>query len=156
MPDGHLNKCKSCAKIDSKSWYKEKSEDPAFVEKEKDRAREKYHRLGYRETKKPDPDKRKLITDRYKDKFPEKYKAGISSQRIRKEFQENQLHHWSYNQEHWKDVIELTISDHNLLHRHIIYDQERMMYRRSDNNQLLDTKESHYQYFLLIKENDRI
>ena len=28
-------------------------------------------------------------------------------------------------------------------HRFLIYDQERFMYRRYDNNMLLDTKESH-------------
>jgi len=28
-------------------------------------------------------------------------------------------------------------------HRFIIYDQEQMMYRRYDNNVLLDTKEAH-------------
>lgn len=31
-------------------------------------------------------------------------------------------------------------------HRFIIYDQERKMYRRFDNNILLDTKEAHYQF----------
>ena len=69
------------------------------------------------------------------------------SQRVRKENMKNHLHHWSYNKEHALDVIELSIKEHNFLHRHMIYDAERFMYRRCDNNQLLDTKESHLEYF---------
>jgi hypothetical protein len=55
----------------------------------------------------------------------------------------NQLHHWSYNKEHYKDVIELTPKEHHKAHRFIVYDQERMMYRTFDKNLLLDTRERH-------------
>ena len=41
------------------------------------------------------------------------------------------------------------MKDHNTAHRFIIYDQERMMYRRIDTLELLDTKEKHYDF---IKE----
>lgn len=62
------------------------------------------------------------------------------------------LHHWSYNQEDWLDVIKLEIKDHYFLHRYIIYDQERMMYRGLD-GVLLDTKNKHIEYFENCKLN---
>lgn len=56
------------------------------------------------------------------------------------------LHHWSYRTEHAKDVIELTTREHGKAHRFLVYDQERMMYRRSDNMELLDTRQRHEEY----------
>ena len=38
-------------------------------------------------------------------------------------------------------------------HRFIVYDQERMMYRRYDTNELLDTKEKHESFILFCIEN---
>ena len=38
-------------------------------------------------------------------------------------------------------------------HRFIIYDQERFMYRRFDNNILLDTKENHEAFILECIQN---
>ena len=41
MGDGHLNKCKECTKKDSNERFKIKSLDINFIEKERDRGREK-------------------------------------------------------------------------------------------------------------------
>jgi hypothetical protein len=56
-------------------------------------------------------------------------------------------HHWSYNEEHQIDVIDLSQKDHFKAHRFIIYDQERMMYRNLE-GVLLDTKEKHLKYIM--------
>ena len=91
--------------------------------------------------RKENPEKDKIRIKVYRDKYPEKYKAHISSQRLPCT-KGNHLHHWSYNEEHWKDCIELNVANHALLHRYIKYDQERYMYRNLV-GVLLDTKQSH-------------
>jgi hypothetical protein len=59
MADGHLNKCKECAKRDAVvTRYRRILNDPQWVEKERVRAREKTRRT-WRSWPKPDPVKRK-------------------------------------------------------------------------------------------------
>ena len=142
MADGHLNKCKSCTKNDVKTRENSLKLDPEWSEKEKERHREKYHRLVYKDKHKSTPEQRKKIMDRYKDKYPEKIRARNKSSHLKAEVEGNHLHHWSYRPGDEKDVIELNEGYHNLLHRHIIYDQEQMMYRNKE-GLLLDTRESH-------------
>lgn len=54
-------------------------------------------------------------------------------------------HHWSYNSEHSKDIIEIRFDLHSLIHRFLIYDQESMMYKTLA-GELLDTREKHETY----------
>src|ERR1700760_3015968 len=108
MSDGHLNKCKSCTKEDTKS--REiilKNTSPDWLEKEKKRHREKYHKLNYKVKHKPNIEKKRRIIETYKNKYPEKIKAKNLSNRIKPKIKGNHLHHWSYKIEHCKDVIEL-------------------------------------------------
>lgn len=137
MGDGHLNKCKSCTKSDVKKRSDDLSSNIEWVESERKRGREKYHKYKYKNQSPPD------VYVKHKSKYPEKFKARSASQRMKASIEGNHLHHWSYNEEHYKDVIEITPKQHAKAHRFIVYDQERMMYRRFDNNILLDTRETH-------------
>jgi hypothetical protein len=137
MSDGHLNKCKACAKKDVKVRADVLILDPEWREKERARGREKHHRLGYKATKPSKQSQRK-----YRERFPEKYKANSAVGSMKKT-KGKHLHHWSYLSQHHKDVIELSIKEHMKAHRFIVYDQERMMYRRYDTNELLNTREAH-------------
>jgi hypothetical protein len=50
--DGHHSKCKSCSKKISKERQSILRKNPIWLEKEKERSREKYHRLGYKNRRK--------------------------------------------------------------------------------------------------------
>lgn len=144
MGDGHLGKCKTCTKSDSAKIEKKIRSTPEGIEKDRGRHREKYYRLGYKEKHKPTPEMKKEIMTKYIEKYPEKYHAKISSGHIKTAIG-IEKHHWSYNKQHYKDVLFLIKSDHATAHRFMIYDQERMMYRTLDGI-LLDSKESHLSY----------
>lgn len=143
LSDGYLNKCKECAKKDSKERLEKLKDDEYFVKKERKRAREKYRRL-YVGTGKANQKSNQL----YFLKYPEKKIATRHSQNLLKPFDGAEKHHWSYNEEHYKDVIWLSKKNHNKAHRFIIYDQERMMYRSIEDNILLDNKDLHFQYIM--------
>lgn len=150
MGDGHLNKCKDCTKKYTALRAAEIISTPEGLEKERARHRNKYHRLDYKEKHKPSPEKKRKIMQSYKDKHPEKHIAKNRSQKLPKEFG-GEHHHWSYNEEHWKDCIELSIEDHNLLHRFLVYDKETFYYKDLEGN-LLDTREKHLSlYYKLFK-----
>lgn len=149
MADGHLNICKLCKRTEEKNRFSVNRKNPDWVEKERERGREKFHRL-YKGIK-ASPDAKKRAMDNYKAKFPEKNKARSAVGNFKIPVGKHG-HHWSYNEEHHKDLIFIDISDHYTAHRFMIYDQERMMYRTKD-GELLDTKERHIAYINQYIEN---
>ena len=139
--DGYVNKCKICNKKDVLENYKNNILDPNFIIKERKRGREKHLRLYSGKSK-----VNKTCIKNWMAKYPEKVIAKNKSQHMQKPFEGAEKHHWSYNEEHYRDIIWLSQKEHMKAHRFIIYDQEQMMYRRTDNNELLYTKEHHENY----------
>lgn len=142
MPDGHLNKCKTCAKSDSKDRYNILKNDEIFLENERKRGRSKHQRL-YSKRVKPLVEYSESIS--WKIRFPEKVKAkSILGHKNKKSGYHR--HHWSYNEQHYCDIIHLTLKEHFKAHRFLVYDTEHLMYRRFDDMTLLDTKDKHFDF----------
>lgn len=162
--DGRFGKCKKCYNLGVKERLDKLKLDPEWAEAQRKKRRDSYHRLGHRWAKrKPEVGKKAGI--RWRQRFPEKTRAASRSGEIKKKGYEK--HHWSYNEEHVKDVIFLSMTDHHLIHRHIIYDQERMMYRKSSDGLLLDDKKSYlpvfeeigitdYEFFIGVNKRDAV
>ena len=150
MKDGHLNKCIECTKNDSLTRERKLRQNPEWVLEERTRARAKYYRTDIKMYQKISKNKKKEYINTYRKKYPEKYLAQKYTEIYLTKLEGLNLHHWSYNQEDWLDIVELDIKNHHFLHRYIIYDQERMMYRTLDGI-LLDTKQTHIEYFELCK-----
>ena len=106
MADGHVNKCKDCNKIDVKKDYYRKSQSIEFIEKERERGREKYKRLNYhnrsKELNKNKPWKNTVIYKNLHSKF--KTPKGY------------ELHHWNYNNNFLEDIIVMKIKEHRQAH----------------------------------------
>jgi len=142
MLDGHLNKCIECTKKDVTERYVHKAQNNEWLEGERKRGRDKYHRLNYRDVKIAASVK-KVIISAYRKKYPEKQLARNRSQRLDRPFERANAHHWSYNKDHYADVIWLNYSDHAKAHRFIQYDPITFMYKRKDNGELLSNRTDH-------------
>lgn len=138
MGDGHLGKCKDCTKRDSHLNLKNKLKDPEWAWKEKERHRKKT--IKYRDDGRAKKYKKLNQTQGVKKR------ACNKSSRIKVSIKGNQKHHWSYNEEHWKDIIEVTKENHYKIHRYTVYDPERLMFRTL-HGVLLDTRESAIKYY---------
>lgn len=151
MGDGHLNKCKVCTKRDVRERELVLSSNAKWMEAERKRGREKYHKLNYKEKHKPSIESKAEIMGRYKDKYPEKLLAKNSARRLHRP-DGVELHHWSYNPEHYKDVIPITVKQHAKAHRFIEYDQPSKMYRTKETGEILDSKHKHIDFIMYCIE----
>lgn len=147
MFDGRLNKCVECTRKDVNERYTLLRENsPEFVVSEKLRGREKYKRLYSNGGQ--SKNKAAILTKHFL-KYPEKKKAASFANNIQCP-EGYEKHHWSYNPEHYKDVIIIPREVHAKLHRYLIYDTKAKMYRTNENT-LLNTRELHERFIGIIK-----
>lgn len=137
MADGHVNKCKTCNKNDVKKDYYRKSSDPEFIEKERERGREKYKRLGYKE-------RAKELNKNKPWKSSQKYKNLNRKFKTPKGFE---LHHWNYNNEFLEDIFVLKIKEHRQSHTHLELDLDKLIFKTKE-GVYLETKESHLNFLI--------
>jgi hypothetical protein len=103
LTSGVDSKCKECVKSKSKIRHQDLTEnDPNFVNKERERHKEKYHRLGYKDQQLEwDKDKPWKKTSIYK---------GLSKKLgLERGFE---AHHWNYNDDYLEDIFVLQASAH--------------------------------------------
>lgn len=132
MGDGLLGKCKECTRVDSEKRRLVKRLDPDWVASEAERQRTKNRLMNIR--------------------TPEIASARRAVRSLGRS-RDYHWHHWSYLREHWRDVLKLTPNDHRTAHRHMVYDPERMQYRRASDMVLLDTREAHEAFLLTLGVN---
>lgn len=137
MGDGLLGKCKTCTKQDTKAQTEINTSTPEGLEKERQRHRDKYHRLGYKE-------QQKIWNEGQPWKNSSVYK-GLRRNYYKKLERNFELHHWNYNDEYLKDVFILDIKDHKNLHNNLHLDLEKRIFYSEDGT-YLDTKEKHENY----------
>jgi hypothetical protein len=133
MADGHLNKCKSCAKIDVHNHYEEKMMDDEYVEKERLRGREKYKRYKYKSNN-------KLYNTKTVSRFIKRRTAIPTNYEI---------HHWNYS--FLYDVFFIDIKFHHKIHKILKLNKELMIFEID--GVLLDTKEKHYDFLINFSKN---
>jgi hypothetical protein len=135
MADGYSNKCKSCTKSEVKINYAKKSKDPLFIENERERGREKYKRLNYK--------------DRNWNELKPWTKDNLYKNLSRKLNPKKglELHHWNYNDEFLEDVFFIDRKNHKLCHKYLIIDIKLRLFMDLESN-LLDTKQKHYEYLI--------
>ncbi len=135
MADGHLNKCKDCTKKDTKQDYDRKSKDESWMEKERERGREKYRRLGYKD---------RSLNNRTKRDFHASgsVRLGLKNLGINREGKE--AHHWNYNKP--RSIILLSPKAHHRLHKYVKANREDKYLYTLDGLRL-DTEEKTLKYY---------
>lgn len=139
--------CKECVENKRKARLKKNREDPEWVYAYRDKETLRMQNKNATPYKKS----RKTDNKNYNEKWPEKKAAHKAISKMRCSIIGYEMHHWSYNKEHHKDVIELSKKNHNLIHRYMSYDPDYMMYT-TRTGVLLCTKNMHQEYINRIIE----
>lgn len=140
MADGHLNKCKDCAKKDVKANYEKKSKDDEWMEKERVRGREKYRRLGY--ASKGFSSIREIC--------PQNANISKRLRNLGYSTDGKEAHHWNYNKPY--SIFLISRKAHHRLHQHLIVNtSDKYCYK--DNGEPITSEDDAAEYFSDVLSN---
>ncbi len=135
--DGYLNKCKPCKRLYSKEREKRLRQDPIWLEKEKERVKEKYNRLNYKDKQVEwDSDRPWKATSTYKNLNRDL--------RVEKGYE---AHHWNYNEGYLRDTFMIDKRSHKKLHTFLDF-YEGGKYFTTSSGLPLTTKERHRSFIV--------
>jgi hypothetical protein len=163
-PDGLRTKCKVCVNI-KQSNYRINNQDKIkdyyrlYIAKNPNYFKEynkKYYKKSERIllTSQEIKLKKKEHDKKYHIKYPEKRKAKIAVNHLKVD-KGYHKHHWSYNKEHYSNIILLTDKQHLSLHKYIKYCTDSFYYKNLD-GVLLDSLDKHMQYINELIKSDKI
>lgn len=129
--------------LEYQAKYRENNKESIAIGKRryKDNNREKYneYRLEYYINNK---EKLNARQKKYSKSRPWMQKANTACRRIPIPIGYSR-HHWSYNDEHLKDIIPLPKKIHQELHELLVFDKELLIFKVKSDGYYLDTKEKH-------------
>ena len=141
MADGHLNKCKECTKKDVKADYARKATDNEWLEKERKRGREKFHRLGYAKTQQHTTRK----------DFPHVENCARKLKVRGYDTTGKEAHHWNYN--YPNSVFLLSRKAHHVIHTCVTMSREDKCCYTNDGVKLETAEQAKIAYEAILRKN---
>lgn len=147
--------CKECVKKRVRLRESILREDSDWCDKEKQRAKDKYYRLGYRERQYELNKKRKYKNSAYKNLHRDCIVAGIITK-------EQRIHHWNYSLLY--SFFILSEKDHRKIHTKLVLSDNQDVFITKDgivldtidrHKQVIESVTSDYVYYEYVPSNNK-
>lgn len=131
MHDGYFNQCKACKRVYAVAKNRGNSMNPEWVLRERERTRDKFHRLGYNSRSRSDKNKsnKSILLNLSRD-YP--LSEGF------------EYHHWNYLYPY--DVFVLSRSEHKRVHSGLKFNETLQIFELKSDGRALSSIKLHLDY----------